>query len=104
MSCLVPTLGFAFGFAFTFWLFPILAGWLDAPLPWWGHWLLSIVCGILGGGMASSALEKSRAEARRSEEDEIIRRAQVKQAEEYLAGKDDGSSQDSETDDGKPLY
>ena len=104
MSCLVPTLGFAFGFAFMFWLAPILAGWLDAPLPWWGHWLIALVIGTIGAGSASSALEKSRAEARRSEEDEIIRRAQVKQAEEYLAGKDDGSSQDSETDDGKPLY
>ena len=104
MSCLVPTLGFAFGFALTFWLFPILAGWLDAPLPWWGHWLVALVGGILVAGAAYSALEKSREEARRSEEDEIIRRAQVKQAEEYLASKDDDSSQDSETDDGKPLY
>lgn len=120
MGCLVSALGFAFGFAFMFWLSPILAGWLDAPMPWWGHWLLSIVCGILGAGMAYGALEKSRAESRRSEEDEIIRRAQVKQAQEYLAGKDDDSGEDGETyhsfdwedqpsqnddpDDGKPLY
>lgn len=104
MSCLVPTLGFAFGFALTLWLAPIFAYWLDVPWPWWLRWLSAIVCGIICAGIAPGVLEKFREEERRAQENEIIRRAQLKQAEEYLAGKDDGSSQDSETDDGKPLY
>lgn len=107
MGCIISIIGFALGFAFFFWGFSIaheiLPEWaLGEPLPWWAKWPASIIGGIAVAGMLNSTIEKAQKDVQREREDEVIRRAQVKQAEEYLASRD--GDPDSNSDENERLY
>ncbi len=78
MGCLLQVLGFASGFGLTFWLIPVFERvFFDGDPEWYLHWPVSVFVGLVAAGMLESMVRKAR-------EDDLIRRADVKRAEEYL--------------------
>ena len=86
MGCISYPIGFVIGFALMFWGAPIVAELFGILWPWWIRWLVAIGGGIIGAVALDSGI-------RQANEDAIIRRAQLKQAEDYLAGKDGDSDE-----------
>ena len=81
MGCITYPIGFAIGFVLMFWGTPMVAEVFDIYWPWLIRYPVAIVGGVVGAVALDSSI-------RQANEDAIIRRAQLKQAEEYLAGKD----------------
>ena len=84
------------------WLVPIADGWLGISSPWWVRWVVAIIVGTFSAGMLNSTIEKAQKDVQREREDEVIRRAQVRQAEEYLAGRE--GDPDDNSDENERLY
>lgn len=83
---LVFCLSAAAGFAFMFWLGPVVMGWLGVEAEWYWRWGTSLVGGLLCGAYGAGI-------AKRENEKELIHRADVERAREYLASRE---SQDNE--------
>ena len=78
MGCLLYIVGFASGFGLTFWLIPVVErAFFDGDPKWYVLWPLSVFMGLVAAGMLESMVRKQR-------EDDLIRRAKVKRAEDYL--------------------
>ena len=79
MGCIVYMFGFAFGFGILFWLHPLASEWLlGRTPPWWERWGVSVFFGLFSSGYFAHMWEKGK-------QDDLIRRAEVKRAEDYLA-------------------
>ena len=83
MGCFLGILGFALGFGIIFWLEPIISESLFGHTPpWWERWGISVFFGLFGSGYLSYLWEKGK-------QDDTIRRAEVKRAEDYLSKRKD---------------